>query len=312
MYTNTSIKSFASKLVSILARSPRVLVATHANPDGDALSSLSAIAHLLEARNVPRTLLAHDYDGQYLSHLPHVSEIQRDAAKVSSHGFDVLILVDAHTLRRSHLPSFRNLETTFAIDHHPVEPHPDKMRDTLIHPGRTSTCSIVLELFEHLRISVTPVLANILLCGILTDCEKFKNHATNQHTFEQVGKLIQYGADINLVERFAFRTYSVSALREIGKELTHVLVHHEYNAGILVAEGEKSGLANILKRTQFPQTTLVLKHNPQHRKIEVSLRSPSTNVGELARLLGGGGHDKAAAFRLKGELVEKDGKWSIV
>jgi len=49
-------------------------------------------------------------------------------------------------------------------------------------------------------------------------------------------------------------------------------------------------------------------------EIKGSLRATQSNldVSKLARILGGGGHVKAAGFKINGQLTRRDDKWKII
>jgi len=74
------------------------------------------------------------------------------------------------------------------------------------------------------------------------------------------------------------------------------------------------GIANFLNNLTGVKASLILQQEAG-RIIKGSFRTGDDliDVSELAKILGGGGHRKAAGFRVKGQLVKtKEGGWQIV
>jgi phosphoesterase RecJ-like protein len=74
------------------------------------------------------------------------------------------------------------------------------------------------------------------------------------------------------------------------------------------------GVANFLNNLGSVKAAMILEQQDD-LTIKGSLRTNDDliDVSKLAKLLGGGGHRKAAGFKIKGKLVEtEEGFWQIV
>jgi phosphoesterase RecJ-like protein len=81
---------------------------------------------------------------------------------------------------------------------------------------------------------------------------------------------------------------------------TYVLAN-EYEA---LADTEAvSGLSNILNQVCRDASNLLVLRDTSKGQIFGSLRSSKNDISRLSRLLGGGGHKKAAGFSLPGRLA---------
>ncbi len=83
----------------------------------------------------------------------------------------------------------------------------------------------------------------------------------------------------------------------------------EYN----VSDEELENLSNFISNLNDARGILVLQEIGPN-EIKGSLRATQSNldVSRLARQLGGGGHTKAAGFRMQGKLVNDTGQWKII
>jgi len=314
--TNPSLKYqlFVKRFSDALSRAQRILIATHTNPDGDALASIAACMKVFSGRVPSCSSLADGYSGEYLSQLPFLNRIYTTSRDVDVDSYDLVVLVDAHSTRRSSLPPLKNQLRLFAVDHHPFEGgvHDSNAWIDVEYP---STTAMLTELFRGLGERIDEVTANILLCGIVTDTELFKNHAANHLAFRIAGTLVSLGADVTTMKRFGLRSVEFETVKAAGKILEHIQASARYRTGVVIIDEHsksKSVLTSIVKRARLPETMFVIKPNFSNNWVEVSMRSYNKNVGVLARMLGGGGHPRAAAFRVTGTMVEQDGQISIL
>ena len=84
----------------------------------------------------------------------------------------------------------------------------------------------------------------------------------------------------------------------------------DYSAVAEISEG----VANFLNNLAGIKAALILQQQ-EDNIIKGSLRTNDDliDVSKLAKILGGGGHKKAAGFKIKGQLVKlPDGNWQIV
>ncbi len=305
---------FVQRFSNALGSARRMLIATHANPDGDALASIASCMNVFSKRVPQCSCFAEGYAGEYLKHFPFLDRVVVSSRDLDVHSFDLVLLVDAHSTKRASLPLLNDHDRSFAVDHHPLENHAD-VKHMWVDVEYPSASAMLAVLFRDLGERIDALTANMLLCGIVTDTELFKNHSANHLAYRIAGELISAGADLSTMKRFGLNAVGFDTVKTMGTVLERIQASERYHAGVVVLDERsksKEVLTSVVKQARLPETMFVLKSKSSGGRIEVSMRSYNKNVGLLARLCGGGGHPRAAAFRVSGRVVEQDGKITIM
>ena len=97
--------------IKLIKKSKRILITTHIHPDADGLGSLFALSEALENIGKDTTLYLDmgTLQAKY-AFLQEKSKIQTPKTLKLSRQFDLLIVVDAHSLNRIHPKVSENLE----------------------------------------------------------------------------------------------------------------------------------------------------------------------------------------------------------
>jgi nanoRNase/pAp phosphatase (c-di-AMP/oligoRNAs hydrolase) len=234
-------------------------------------------------------------------------------------GTDLIVTVDTNTLQQ--LGTLRNSimnsgKPLVMIDHH--APHPESTKTAsfvLCEEQSTSTCEMILDMFESSHIKPGKVVSQALLVGILVETGHFS--IATRRTFEHAYSLIRSGAKIERAlavtrsemdesERIA-RVKSAQRLRleRVSKwliALSEIGSYHASAARALIALGAH----------------LAVVAGKRNDELTVSLRATRDFVSEtgihlgtdLANPLGlrmggmGGGHATAAGANMKGDVNE--------
>ena len=172
--TDTSLQNDLDQVVAALAAADRVLVATHENPDGDAIGSMSAAATALRNRGVQvRTYIHADSPIPKEVSFLDTKGLEREIDPASVEGWTVLA-VDCGNERRIG-PDFSQILEAAAvvID---VDHHHDNSRFgsvNLVDGSASSTAEILARIFDGLGIEITQKIAEALYVGLVTDTGKF-------------------------------------------------------------------------------------------------------------------------------------------
>jgi len=295
----------------LIKRSKRILILSHKAPDGDALSSSLAMHYFLSKKG-KKSFPFLPNAPKYLSFLKGYPEINKKAKKVRKIDFDLILLLDYATKDRIEIPARFKLEEKKCItfDHHPKDVHIGRIQ--IIDEKFVSTTELLYEFFLYLKEEITPSLATILLCGMITDTAGGRR--IPQSSLKKIGELILKGGDLRkILERY----YSFSLER--GKFLGKLLgrLKSEDKLGIvysyfLLDEIKKAKDFSLLEPPIFPDFLTQIEGydiylflcEQKKGKVKVSLRSEKTDVSEIARMFGGGGHKRASGFRIEGKLKE--------
>jgi nanoRNase/pAp phosphatase (c-di-AMP/oligoRNAs hydrolase) len=125
-------------------------------------------------------------------------------------------------------PRVRTLLTdpsrTIAIDHHEVNPELSLIAEhQLVDSNASSTCELVIGLYDDLDVLISPLMANLLLTGLLFDTRRFFH--SGRASFLLAVKLIDSGADYDLCVRALVikpdRSERIARLKAAGRLQIH-------------------------------------------------------------------------------------------
>lgn len=297
-------------VAAALEQGERFLVASHENPDGDALGSLLAMHLALErlgkdsAMFVPGPApLPAEYS--FLA----LDGVYREPP--ADHADRVLVAVDcAKEERLGPDPSLLEL-SPFTID---IDHHHDNTRfgnANLIVPDASSTGEILADVLAELGVEITPEIAEPLYTAVVTDTGRFQYANTSPKALRLAADLIEAGADWHKVFQTVYENVQFAKLKLLARALERAEVH---SGGRLVishlekedfvevgaAEPYSEGIIDYLRAVEGAIMAALIRQpprgdGPRHR---VSLRSSidEIDVSEIARKSDGGGHRQAAGF----------------
>jgi phosphoesterase RecJ-like protein len=296
----------------------RFVLAAHERPDGDALGSLVGMQGLLSALGKDSVMFIAADD------LPLPLEyrffaldglIQAPPADVSER---TVVFLDCGNIDRNSASVLHDGKHLLNIDHH----HDNTRFGTLDHvvPDASCTAEIVWDLMRSLEIGPTPVVAEALYVGLITDTGRFMYENTGPRAHEMAADLIGAGVDVQAVYRrlyeempegkLALLALALSQIRRFDSgELTLAALSAEDFRKAAADESYSEGIIDHLRAVQGTKVAaLVRELSSGERKgqYKVSLRATDddVDVSMIARGQGGGGHRRAAGFSTTLELDE--------
>lgn len=298
-----------------------ILLATHFNPDGDALGSLLGLAEILEGMGKRVVRFLEDPVTHLYRFLPGCGQIQTDLnmlrAFVRDAGEDFLALCldcgDEHRLGRhcKELVTFRPL---MVIDHHRGN---NGFGDgSWIEPHRSSTGEMVYDLAAALGAEISERAAECLYAAINTDTGSFRYESTSSHTFAVASALVGCGARPDVVANQLYDNYTLGRLR-LMQEVLGTLEMHERDriAVIRVTQNMLERTFTTMEDTEyfinFPRAVATVRVAVFLKEIEpghvsVSLRAKGhVDVSLVAAQFGGGGHRNASGCRFEGTSMDR-------
>lgn len=307
-----------------ILKANNILLVTHNRPDGDALSSVSAMIELLKSLDKKFAAFCLDLPPYQFDFLPNMNQITNDAAKINFISYDLIIAVDCGSLSRTNLENeIKNRSKSqkfIEFDHHPkVDNYTDiELRDT----EAAATAEVLYNFFKYNKIKITKNIANCILTGILTDTANFLYPSTTSHTIKIASTMLLRGARFPKIMENTWRNKSLSALKLWGIAMSRLQINKKYNFAFSLltkdeieksnaTEEEMDGISGFLSNLHGVNGLLFLRE--ENGIIKGSLRTahPKISVSELAAALGGGGHAKASGFTIKGKLQKVGDKWRI-
>jgi bifunctional oligoribonuclease and PAP phosphatase NrnA len=309
-----------ARAVAALSAADRIVVATHENPDGDAIGSLTAAAAgLRQLGKRVRTYLEPSSTIPSELRLLDVSGLERklDPAEL---GEWTLLALDCATMRRLGRGHGRVVEaaaTVVSIDH-----HYDNTRFgdvNLIDGDASSTAEILLDVLVALGVELTPEIARALYVALVTDTGRFQQRTTGPGALRMAARLVDAGVDTERVYELVFESVPLRKLRLLGVVIDHlvlyeggrVAVSHVERADFVrlgATESDTEGLVDHLRAIRGVDVAALIREPPFAADgvappNRVSLRSRGTiDVSAIARKTGGGGHRQAAGFSHGGDI----------
>lgn len=295
----------------------RFLVATHVNPDGDAIGSLGALALVLEGMAKQVVAYCQDEVPRFLRFLPYSDRIVREISGPDR--FEVAVVLDCGELDRigSAVEVLQHVRKIIHIDHHSSSD--DFGQLNLVRPECSSTAEILYEIFQAIPVSLTPEAAENIYTAILTDTGSFRFASTTARALAIASEMVSHGVVPQKVAGEIYESMSPERIQLLALSLDTLtlrsngrLAAMRVSRRMLEETGtsfiDTDGFVNYPRAISTAEIAVFFREMDSDQ-VNVSLRAKGgLNVAEFARIHGGGGHHNAAAFRLKGswsEVVEK-------
>ncbi len=295
----------------------RFLVATHVNPDGDAIGSLGALALVLEGMAKQVVAYCQDEVPRFLRFLPYSDRIVREISGPDR--FEVAVVLDCGALDRigSAAEVLQHVRKIIHIDHHSSSG--DFGQLNLVRPECSSTAEILYEIFQAIPVSLTPEAAENIYTAILTDTGSFRFANTTARALAIASEMVSHGVVPQKVAGEIYESMSPERIQLLALSLDTLtlrsngrLAAMRVSRRMLEETGtsfiDTDGFVNYPRAISTAEIAIFFREMDSDQ-VNVSLRARAgLNVAEFARIHGGGGHHNAAAFRLKGswsEVVEK-------
>ncbi len=199
------------------------------------------------------------------------------------------------------------------IDHHISNTGYGQLQ--LIDTTAASATEVLYDWFIHepdLKDHITSDIATLLLTGLITDTRSFQNPNTTPRSLEVAADLLELGARQQEIVQHIYKTKPLSTLKIWGRALHRIQM--DAKAGIVWSSVSKEDLlemeatsketAGILDEliSTIPDADIhVLFTEVEEGGMKASMRSSAAidSSALSGKLFGGGGHPRAAGFRIK-------------
>lgn len=300
-----------------LEQTRKIVLATHVNPDGDAIGALMGLGPFLKKEGYEVTMISPTRYPEFLSFLDPGNEIvvySRDnqAALHAVNQADMIVALDVSGFSRmDELGKAMQKATAFKVlmDHHtdPVTGEFDLVFSTT---RISSTCELTYRVIKTWKENAvfSKDQATAFLAGIITDTNQFAN-SVYPGTFRVTSELVTFGADTEFIYDQIYRNFSYNRMRLMGYALQNIRLLPEYKCGYIVltldvlekfgySNGDTEGFVNLPLAIKGVSVSAFFLQRADH--IKVSLRSKGDiPVNEIARkFYQGGGHLNASAGKM--------------
>lgn len=292
----------------------RVLIATHAAPDGDAAGSALGLAALVRALGGTPTCV--------FPRLPRVFDYLRPGHDVverapADAAFDAVFVVDCGSASQvaDGLESLPAAPVLAVIDHHRTREPFSALE--WVDAGASATGVLVGELAQAAGVVFDAALARPLWCAILTDTGSFHYSSTDGRTLRLGAALLDGGADPWEATQSIYESHEPERQRLLGLCLGTLDLRHGGKVAALHITREmaaaagasmelSSGFINYARSIAGVEIAFLARQDEETEDLwRVAFRSRGTHpVDALAARFDGGGHRNAAGCRITGQVSE--------
>ena len=314
------------QLIDRLMAGNNFLIATHVNPDGDALGSSAALAMALEAMGKKAVLLdRHEVPDQY-RFLPYHEKFHTfeslAVAGYRAYDFDTLILLDCneperiglikkqqHTFAEDLKKALDEAMSTIVIDHHGTLRSFGDIK--WIMPGAAATGMMVFHLVKALGATITAEMAINLYAAIVVDTGNFRFSNATSEVFRVSAELIDCGAKPYIVYQELYESWPDNRFRLYMKVIESLEIRDDVVFSLVtkkMLEETSTSADDTENFVSFPRVMKKIGVSVMFRETgkdeyKVSLRAKDNiNVASIAELYGGGGHKNAAGCSIRTDI----------
>lgn len=301
------------RIIELINQYQTFLITSHVRLDGDALGSELALAYTLRGLGKEALIYNQDQTPDNYQFLPGSEDIVQNLRDPEK--YKVVFVLDCSDLSRIGAPAaaIGSMPLIINIDHHVSN---GGFCDVVyIDREASSTGELIYRLIREMGVPITKDVANNLYAAIMTDTGGFCYRNTKNETLYAAGKLVENGADPQWLSENIYDNGPLERIRLLTKALETLTLDLDDKVGSIVvsraflaATGAKSehieGFVDIL-RTIKGVLVSILYLELDENYYKLSIRSKGqTNVEQVARHFGGGGHTNAAACQIRGSLTD--------
>lgn len=301
-----------AEAAACLAAMDQVLILTHVRPDGDTIGSAAALCCGLRALGKTAYLLPNpELTATYAPYAaPYLAEADFAPAYVVS------VDIAALSLLPENARPYQD-RIALAIDHHPSQEF--FARETCLEADSAACGEIVYDILRQLT-SLTPEMALPLYVAISTDTGGFIYSNVTAATHRATAALMDTGIDYRAVNKLFFQTKSRVRMQLEAAMLAEAKFYDNNRTAVLsvpqsllekfhATESDAEDLSALGPQIQGVDCAVTMRELGDG-VWKFSLRTGErVNATEVCRLLGGGGHARAAGATLEGVTqAEAEGK----
>lgn len=313
----------------LIDKSTSILLTMHERMDGDDGGALLAVGEMLEHLGKQVSYAIKKIVPPHLAFLPGSEKIQDD---IEHDNFDLLITFGCSGIERTGSEKIKNLIRSTSsgqeikilnFDHHPDNTNFGHIN--IVDPTKSSVAELVYDFLVFHNWPISKHAATCLLTGIITDTGGFMHSNTQVSTLKAAAELMRKGASISKIFKQVYKNKNPKILKAWGKAMensyydsTHQIIYSILTDQDLREIGDLpqaafEGFAETLNTVPEARFAMFLRQDGQ--VIKGSLRSDifkNTDVSQIAKKFGGGGHKLASGFSVVGKLTKDgQGKWKV-
>ena len=302
-----------TELPQRLRESGRLLITSHANPDGDAIGSELGLARAMGALGKAATVWNHDPTPPVYSPLAGCERIHVGEAPPAGFpaSFDVAVVLECPTLDRTGLEDLLQGLPLINVDHHLGNGVYGDVN--WIDTSAAAVGQMIFHLLREMHVSIDEQTADALYLALVSDTGGFRFSNSTPAAFVAASEMVSAGASPERVSQWLYERRSVGALHLQSLVLQTLQLHRDGTIASVVVtpdmyreadaeRGDSEGLIDYPRSIAGVEAVALLRElSPGEFKISLRSRG-DVDVEVVARSFGGGGHRNAAGCKLTGDL----------
>lgn len=300
------------ELKNTIDASNAFLVASHVDPEGDAIGASLAMYFALTSLGKKVCIYNESGVPRILKFLPGADKIVTGIDSVNE--YDCIFVIDCGDLGR--LGKLRErLEKLkiINIDHHSTN---DLFGDlNFLDKKAVAAGEVVYDLLKKLGIPISLEIAVNLYTAIVVDTGSFRYASTTPKSFKIAAELLAVGVDPWEVAKNVYENFPIERMKLLGKVLETLEVVKNGSIAFMVVtkdllsrnnatEDLTEGFVNFGRAVDGVEASILFKEAGDDA-YRLSMRSKGLiNVADIAQRLGGGGHRNAAGCKIMGSLSD--------
>jgi phosphoesterase RecJ-like protein len=297
------------EILSVIKKEDFFLIASHLDPDGDALGSSLGLSIALESIGKKTFVYNRDPLPEFYRFMPGCNKIKSNFKNILKKN-PVLILLDCNSPERAAIEGYR-FKTSLVIDHHETQKDFGDIR--WIDYNAAATGMIVFSLIKELGITFTKNIATNLYIAIAEDTGTFRYNNTTAKVLATSAELVGYGAVPGIISENLYESWDRKRFDLLVMALNNLEIKNE--VGIMhitkdmfkktgTSSKDTENFSNYSKMVKTVKISTLIRETGSG-VARISLRSKgNVNVAKIAELYGGGGHKNAAGFKTKSDIYE--------
>ena len=304
-----------NEAVALLKEKDKILILTHANPDGDTIGSGFALLRALRQLGKRVKLRNSDIIPSKYNYL--FEDLEDDDFEEE---FIVSVDVAEKKLLGDKLLPLYGERVNLSLDHHSTSRL--FAEKTYCESESASACEVIYLVIKALGAEITKEIANCIFTGMSTDTGCFKYSSVTERTHILAAELISFGAEHFKINERMFDTKTQGSLALYKMCLENL----DYFAGGKIASIcvtkdmlEKSGTTKsdldaikpLTRQIEGVKIGLTVKEE-ENGKIGVSVRTDEdVDASAICANFGGGGHVRAAGCEFR-DVSVKEAQQTVV
>lgn len=294
----------AQQALRFLQRARRIIITSHASPDGDSLGSALAMRQLAGALGLEGHVVQRDPHPASLGFLPGIEEVEvatgipaRDWA-----AFDLAVVLECPGITRPGLEGLQHMPI-LNIDHHLENERYGELN--YLDEEAPAVGEMVLRMAESAGVPISSAMATCLYTALVTDTGDFRYSNATPRAFDAARRLVAAGAMPHVIADALWNQVPARIVRLSAEVLATLELHAGGRLAVITCDAsmlaragaqpeDTENLINTPRAIAGVEVAVLLKaFSPGVTRASVRSRG-EVDVQKVAARFGGGGHRNAA------------------